>query len=112
VCKGVYACSGIDSALLDVERYDLDPATRLKTFEAQKLTRLDERSSVEQRAATYTCSFLPEKLILLLILLILFFFRFLNVCRSRCPAIDCNGKACTGQPKMKEKSQVSCSDLK
>jgi hypothetical protein len=53
VCKGVYACLGIDPALLDVERYDLDPATRLKVFAAQKATRTDEKSSVEQRAATY-----------------------------------------------------------
>ena len=56
VCKGVYACFGIDPALLDVERYDLDPAPRLKVFEAQKSTRVDERSSVEQRAATYAHS--------------------------------------------------------
>ena len=55
-CKGVYACSGIDQALLDVERYDLDPASRLKIFEAQASTRVDERSSVEQRAATYAQS--------------------------------------------------------
>ena len=53
VCKGVYAChSGIDPALLDVERHDLDPAPRLKVFEAEKATRVDERSSAEQRAAT------------------------------------------------------------
>jgi hypothetical protein len=52
VCKGVYACLGIDPALLDVERHDLDPAARLKVFTAQKATRMDEKSSVEQRAAT------------------------------------------------------------
>jgi hypothetical protein len=104
VCKGVYACSGIDPALLDVERHDLDPAPRLKVFEAEKATRVGERSSVEQHAAT--CVLSPGRIHFLNI------FRFLNVCRSRCPAVDSNGKACTGQPKMKEKAKVSYSGLK
>jgi len=55
-CRGVYACSGIDPALLDVERHDLDPAPRLRIFEAQKSTCVDERSTVEQCAATYAHS--------------------------------------------------------
>src|SRR5271170_2817993 len=60
VCKGVYACSGIDPALLDVERHDLDPAPRLKVFEAEKATPVGERSSVEQRAAMYVLRSLPR----------------------------------------------------
>ena len=52
----MYACLGIDHALLDVERYDLDPIPRLRIFEAQNSTRVEERSSVEQRAATYVHS--------------------------------------------------------
>jgi hypothetical protein len=58
ICKGVYACLGIDPVLLDVERHELDPATRLKVFTAQKATRMDEQSSVEQRAATYALPFI------------------------------------------------------
>ena len=56
-CRGVYACLGIDPALLDVERHELDPATWLKIFTAQKATRMDEKSTVEQRAATYAFLF-------------------------------------------------------
>lgn len=56
VCRGVYACSAIDPALLDVERHDLDPAARLKVFEAERATRVGERSNVEQRAATCVLS--------------------------------------------------------
>jgi len=55
-CRGIYACSGIDPALLDVERHDLDPMPRLRIFEAQKSTRVDERTTVEQCAATYAHS--------------------------------------------------------
>ena len=84
VCKGVYACLGIDHALLvDVECYDLDPTPRLRIFEAQNSTRVDERSSVEQRAATYVHSIFKFKFPN--------FFsdfsssRFLNVCRPRAP---------------------------
>ena len=87
-CKGVYACSGIDQALLDVERHDLDPASRLKIFEAQASTRVDGRSSVEQCAATYAQS----KFINLLSSSQPFFPIFLNVCHSRCPAVDNNGQ--------------------
>ena len=39
------------------------------------------------------------------------FVRFLNVCRSQCPAIDSKGNACVGQPKMKEKAKVHYSRL-
>ena len=35
--------------------------------------------------------------------------RFLSVCRVKCPAVDGNGKACTGGLKMKEKSLVGAS---
>ena len=46
VCKGVYACLSIDTALLDVEHHDLDPAAQLRVFAAQKATCMDEKSSV------------------------------------------------------------------
>jgi hypothetical protein len=86
----VYACLGIDHTLLDVERHDLDPTPRQRIFEAQNSTRVDERSSVEQRAAMYARSVFkfPN-----LFFSDYFSSRFLNVCRSQCPAVNSNGKS-------------------
>ena len=51
-CQGCYACAEVDPKLLNITRYDLDPEPRSKIFAAQQATRVAERSSVEQRAAT------------------------------------------------------------
>ncbi|KAF8954362.1 hypothetical protein BDZ97DRAFT_1928449 [Flammula alnicola] len=81
VCRGAYACEAINDDLINIERYDLDPAPRDRILKAKQVTRVEERSTAEQRAAT-----------------------FLNVCHSTgCKAIGANGKQCTGKPMMKEK---------
>jgi hypothetical protein len=57
-CQGCYACSEVDPKLLNVTRNELDPEPRSRIFAAQQATRVAERSSVEQRAAT--CVFLSD----------------------------------------------------
>ena len=52
MCQGCYACAEVDPKLLNVTRNELDPGPRSKIFAAQQATRVAERSSVEQRAAT------------------------------------------------------------
>ena len=52
LCQGCYACVEVDPKLLNVMHNELDPGPRTKIFEAQQATRVAERSSVEQRAAT------------------------------------------------------------
>lgn len=52
-CNGCFACAEVNPKLLDVERFELDPAPRAKIFAAQQETRTNEEmGSKEQKAAT------------------------------------------------------------
>ncbi|KAJ6607624.1 hypothetical protein B0H10DRAFT_2227630 [Mycena sp. CBHHK59/15] len=52
-CKGSYACEHTDTALLDVVRHDLHPATRDAVFAAQRETRRQEGRTPEQRVTEF-----------------------------------------------------------
>ncbi|KJA15424.1 hypothetical protein HYPSUDRAFT_80527 [Hypholoma sublateritium FD-334 SS-4] len=81
-CNGCFACAEVDPKLLDVERFELDPAPRAKIFAAQQETRTNEEmGSKEQKAAT-----------------------FLSIIRSgSCKAKDSTDKICNGRPCMRPK---------
>lgn len=49
-CRGAHACDQVDPALLEVERYELEPAARTKIFAAQQKTRAQEGDTPEKRA--------------------------------------------------------------
>lgn len=50
-CKGAFACKFIDKSLLDVTRYELDPASRDAVLSAQADTRRNDGTTPEQSAA-------------------------------------------------------------
>ncbi|KAK7008311.1 hypothetical protein R3P38DRAFT_3280934 [Favolaschia claudopus] len=77
-CKGAHACERIDPALIQVARFDLDPATRDAVFAAQQDTRRREGTTVEDIVATYY-SLLHNK---------------------SCTAVDSSGNLCRGKPKL------------
>ncbi|KAJ6587438.1 hypothetical protein DFH09DRAFT_1427476 [Mycena vulgaris] len=52
-CKGSYACEHTDTALLDVVRRNLHPATRDVVFAAQRETRRQEGRTPEQRVMEF-----------------------------------------------------------
>jgi hypothetical protein len=60
ICQGCYACAEVDPELLSVTRNELDPGPRSRIFAAQQATRVAERSSVEQRAATWVSLYVPD----------------------------------------------------
>ncbi|KAJ7087038.1 hypothetical protein C8R43DRAFT_310073 [Mycena crocata] len=84
-CKGSFACERVDPALLDVERRDLNPATRDAVFAAQRQTRRQEGTSPEQRVT-----------------------EFLQIVRGhKCTARQANGEKCNGIAVLKTKKQKS-----
>jgi hypothetical protein len=48
-CKGSHACERVDPALIRVERYDLNPASRDAVFAARQETRRTEGATAENR---------------------------------------------------------------
>lgn len=50
-CRGSFACSELDLALVDVTRYELDPAPRSEIVAAEVRTQNSEGQSSEQLAA-------------------------------------------------------------
>ncbi|KAJ6543345.1 hypothetical protein B0H10DRAFT_2443547 [Mycena sp. CBHHK59/15] len=52
-CKGCFACKRVDLALIQVERYELDLASRDAVFAAQRETRRREGTTAEDTAATF-----------------------------------------------------------
>ncbi|KAF7335140.1 hypothetical protein MVEN_02265100 [Mycena venus] len=84
-CKGAHACERIDRALMEVDRYELDPATRDAVFSAQQDTRRREGTSAESITAGF----------------------FDIVDKKRCSAIDSNGNRCQGRPKLMPKKDIT-----
>ncbi|KAJ6562953.1 hypothetical protein B0H10DRAFT_1966362 [Mycena sp. CBHHK59/15] len=56
--QGCFACKRVDLALIQVERYELDLASRDAVFAAQRETRRREGTTAEDTAATYDLYFL------------------------------------------------------
>ncbi|KAK6971991.1 hypothetical protein R3P38DRAFT_3487128 [Favolaschia claudopus] len=52
-CRGAHACERIDRKLIEVDRYDLDPATRDAVLNAQQNTCRNEGTTVEDITATF-----------------------------------------------------------
>ncbi|KAJ6616901.1 hypothetical protein B0H10DRAFT_1948765 [Mycena sp. CBHHK59/15] len=52
-CKGCFACERVDPVLIQVERYELDPASRDAVFAAQRETRRREGTTAEDTTATF-----------------------------------------------------------
>ncbi|KAJ6448961.1 hypothetical protein DFH09DRAFT_1404608 [Mycena vulgaris] len=78
---GAYAGERIESSLIDVVRYELDPASRDAILSAQANTRRSDGTTPEQNAAIF------KKVI----------------CDAKCNAVDSNGNPCRGAPMMKAK---------
>ncbi|KAK7034090.1 hypothetical protein R3P38DRAFT_3496289 [Favolaschia claudopus] len=55
-CRGAHACERIDRKLIEVDRYDLDPATRDAVLNAQQNTCRNEGTTVEDITATQRCT--------------------------------------------------------
>ncbi|KAJ7698207.1 hypothetical protein B0H16DRAFT_1903439 [Mycena metata] len=84
-CKGAFVCEQVDDHLLDVERRDLDPASRDAVFAAQRQTRRDDGTTAERKVT-----------------------EFLQLVRSqKCRAVDKNGRKCQGVAILRSKKQVS-----
>ncbi|KAJ7094972.1 hypothetical protein C8R44DRAFT_989559 [Mycena epipterygia] len=81
--RGAFACELIDSTLLDVVRYDLDPASRDTVLSAQADTRWNDGVTPEQNVAIFKAIIRDAK----------------------CFAVDSNGQPCRGAPMMKAKPQ-------
>ncbi|KAJ7182286.1 hypothetical protein C8R43DRAFT_1115930 [Mycena crocata] len=80
-CNGCGACERRDRKLIEINRYDLDPASRNAVLEAQQDTR--RRAGVT--AEDHTAGFYDV------------------VMRKGCVAIDRSGKKCTGKPHLRLK---------
>ena len=52
-CQGCYACSELDPKLLDVEQFELDPASHEAIFHAKGESRSNEGSTADKTVATY-----------------------------------------------------------
>ncbi|KAJ7455398.1 hypothetical protein FB451DRAFT_1515958, partial [Mycena latifolia] len=87
-CKGAHACEQIDPTLLQVVRFELDPASRDAVIAAQGETRRKEGTTPEQHVA------------------LCFLLKFMKIVRdAKCLAVDSNGHKCEGGPIMKAKPQ-------
>ncbi|KAF7326552.1 hypothetical protein MVEN_02608400 [Mycena venus] len=84
-CKGAHACERIDPKLIEVVRYDLDPASRTAVFAAQQDTRRREGTTAEDITAGF----------------------FDIVDKKRCPAVDSKGNPCQGRPKLMPKKEIT-----
>ncbi|KAJ7469936.1 hypothetical protein B0H11DRAFT_2042902 [Mycena galericulata] len=84
-CRGAYACERVDLALLEVERRDLDPASRDAIFAAQRQTRREEGTTAERKVAELIQVIQDQK----------------------CYATDSNGVKCNGVPILKQKKERS-----
>ncbi|KAJ7458041.1 hypothetical protein B0H11DRAFT_2062428, partial [Mycena galericulata] len=82
-CRGAYACERVDPALLEVERRDLDPASRDAIFAAQRQTRREEGTTAERKVAELIQVIHDQK----------------------CYATDSNGVKCSGVPILKQKKE-------
>ncbi|KAJ7511037.1 hypothetical protein B0H11DRAFT_2402643 [Mycena galericulata] len=80
-----YACEHVDAALLEVERRDLDPASRDAIFAAQRQTRREEGTTAERKVAELIQVIQDQK----------------------CYATDSNGVKCSGVPILKQKKETS-----
>ncbi|KAJ7174783.1 hypothetical protein C8R46DRAFT_1252853 [Mycena filopes] len=84
-CKGAFVCERVDPRLLDVERRDLDPASRDAVFAAQRQTRREEGTTAERRVT-----------------------EFIQLLRSqKCRATDATGRKCQGVPILRSNRQIS-----
>ncbi|KAK6978061.1 hypothetical protein R3P38DRAFT_3120609 [Favolaschia claudopus] len=82
-CTGAYVCERVDPRLLDVERRDLDTASRDRVFAAQRQTRREEGATGEQKAV-----------------------EFVQLIRNKkCLGIDKNGKKCDGIPVLRTQKE-------
>ncbi|KAF7972867.1 hypothetical protein HWV62_16642 [Athelia sp. TMB] len=79
-CRGSFHCSEIDESLLDVERYELDPASRDAIVAAQAKTRTEEGT----QPIDYVIA-------------------FYNLCQKSCPGVDHNGDRCPGTAMIRNK---------
>ena len=52
-CRGCYACAEVNPQLLNVTRFELDPAARVAILYAEKNSRNQEGSNANMRVATY-----------------------------------------------------------
>ncbi|KAJ7177631.1 hypothetical protein C8R46DRAFT_1328221 [Mycena filopes] len=84
-CKGAFVCERVDPRLLDVERRDLDPASRDAVFAAQRQTRREEGTTAERRVT-----------------------EFIQLLRGqKCRASDATGRKCEGVPILRSNRQTS-----
>ncbi|KAK6992570.1 hypothetical protein R3P38DRAFT_3084685 [Favolaschia claudopus] len=83
-CTGAYVCERVDPRLLEVERRDLDTASRDRVFAAQRQTRREEGTTGEQKAV-----------------------EFVQLIRNKkCFGVDKNGEKCDGIPVLRTQKQA------
>ncbi|KAJ7892572.1 hypothetical protein B0H14DRAFT_3685071 [Mycena olivaceomarginata] len=95
-CKGIYCCSKLDMSLVNVIRFELDPASRAGVVSVEIATRMSSGDTPEKLAAA--------------------FFRVIT--SRKCKAIDAIGEPCEGHPIMKARisgafrkgSSIGCSE--
>ncbi|KAJ7084961.1 hypothetical protein C8R44DRAFT_894074 [Mycena epipterygia] len=83
ICRGGHACERVDPNLMQVERYDLDLASRDAVFAAQRETCRTEGTTPENTTAGF----------------------FDIISKKKCTAIDALGHLCGGKPKLMLKTK-------
>ncbi|KAF7367934.1 hypothetical protein MSAN_00858400 [Mycena sanguinolenta] len=78
-CRGVFTCENVDSALLQVTRFELDPSSRNAVLAAQAEMRRKDGTTSEHNVALFKQSV---------------------VLNMKCMAIESSGKKCQGAPIM------------
>ncbi|KAJ7476811.1 hypothetical protein FB451DRAFT_1366387 [Mycena latifolia] len=97
-CRGCFRCSELDSSLVSVIRYELDPMSRADVISAEIATRMASGDTPEKLAAA--------------------FFRVITSEARKCKAKDAIGAPCQGHPIMKARingafrkgSFIACSE--
>ncbi|KAJ6610256.1 hypothetical protein B0H10DRAFT_434395 [Mycena sp. CBHHK59/15] len=84
-CQGLYACDCVESSLLDVERYELDPHAGHAINSAQIQQRLTQGTVIQDKAICFVNS----------------------VKKMKCTGKDSSGKPCDGYQVLKKATQVS-----
>ncbi|KAJ6530760.1 hypothetical protein B0H19DRAFT_1328025 [Mycena capillaripes] len=88
-CKCCCACERVDKKLIEIDRWDLDPASRDAVFTAQQDTRRREGTTAEDRTAGF----------------------FDIIMKKKCTASDSACNRCQGRPMLKLKVTVHCLGL-
>ncbi|KAJ7788910.1 hypothetical protein B0H14DRAFT_2627750 [Mycena olivaceomarginata] len=84
-CQGLYACDCVESSLLDVERYELDPHAGHAINSAQIQQRLTRGTVIQDKGICFVNS----------------------VKKMKCTGKDSSGKPCDGYQVLKKATQIS-----